>query len=190
MTWRIASLSISSLVLAVGCASFSERPAPPQYKGPSQQVILRLTTDERARLQVGRDEWIDMPFTADLASSASQAIWRSGWVRPTQSGSSTPQLTLHILEEQSQGPGLLPMLTVFVIPGVVDHRVTLDAAFSVSDGSTLQCSRAVEMRTWYQTALIFVYPFRSPAHGRLKATEALALQCLSELLQRAGYDEG
>lgn len=50
--------------------------------------------------------------------------------------------------------------------------------------SAATCTRTFDARTWYQTFLIFVYPFRSPAYGRAKATEALALDCLVEALGR------
>ena len=185
MAWRTATLALSTLFLASACASFSDLPALPKYDGPTSPLDVQLSADDEAHLEIARDDWRDMPTTGGLSVSATQAIWNSGWVTP--SASSDLRLNVRVVSYQSQGPGLLSILTAFVVPGIIDHRVLLDATLFASTGSELRCSRVVEMRTWYQTLLIFVYPFRSPAYGRMKATEMLALQCLSDLLQRAGY---
>lgn len=183
-----AILAIAILAQAVGCASFSERPAMPGYPGPAQPAEVRLVGTQRSLLQIG-DEWRDNPWSSTfLLDEATAAIWKSGWVRRSVRRSSNedpPTIELNVVELQGAGPGLLSALTAFVIPGIIDHRIDIEMNLSRSDAPRRSCFRSVEMRTWYQTVLIFAYPLRSPTYGRVKATEALALACLAQLLEEA-----
>jgi hypothetical protein len=169
-------------LLVLGCASFSDRPAPPDWTGPANPISASLTTSGSSLLQIGRDDWKEMPQTS-LPKVAADAIWNSGWVVRTSSESdASTRLELKVTQYQGAGPGLFSLLTVFVIPGWIDHRINLELTSSTPLNITTRCSRSVQMRTWYQTLLIFAYPFRSPAYGRIKASEAMALDCLAEVL--------
>src|SRR5258706_11412448 len=182
---RLPALAwISCSALLCGCASFSDLPPRPTYSLPSgaTPLSIHLTTKQKAFLQVGR-EWIDLPTTG-LVDVASDAVRDSGWVRAAPSSDVAPTLEIELIEYQSEGPGLLVLLTGFVLPGAVDHHLELKLTLSASPGAESTCSRSADMRTWYQTFLIFVYPFRSSGYRRIKATEALALQCLADLLER------
>jgi hypothetical protein len=177
----------SCVALLSGCASFSDLPPRPTHSPPSGATppSVHLTTAEKAFLQAGRG-WIEFLPTG-LAEVAADAIRDSEWVRVTAESDGAPTLEMEMTEYQSDGPGLIVVLTGFVIPGMVDHHFDLKLSLSKSSDAKSTCTRAYDERTWYQTFLIFVYPFRSPAYKRMKAAEALALQCLAELLE--GRDE-
>ena len=171
-----------SFALLSGCASFSERPAFPEYAGPPMPQAVQLVVSGKNLLQMGRDDWMEMPFSDGLAGVAADAIWNSGWVREATASDSVTEIRVYVVNYQGSGPGLLPTITAFLIPGLIDHRIDIEVKLMRAGGTTKHCIRSVETRTWYQTFLLFAYPFRSPAYGRIKSTEALALACLAELL--------
>jgi hypothetical protein len=171
-------------VLASGCmATFSERPPLPSYAGPSSPMAVRLESSGEDFLYLTRDKRIEAPFSTSLAGVAAEAISRSGWVRVTPGSESSASLSVHVINSQGPGPGLLPTLTAFLIPGVVDHQIDVRVRLSRSDASYRDCEGSVVIRTWYQTFFLFLYPFRSPAYNRMKSAEALALSCVAELLR-------
>lgn len=185
-----ASLSTFAAVAAlVGCASFSERPALPEYTGPSHPVDALLSVSGSSQLQLTGDRWTEMPASS-LPEVAKNAIWNSGWIRSASDSSAAIRMELDVSQYQSSGPGLIPLLTAFVIPGVIDHRINLVLRATSATQKKVACSRSIQCRTWYQTFLIFVYPFRSPAWGRFKSTEALALGCLAEVLEELDVHAG
>jgi len=175
---------ISFGALLSSCASFSDLPPRPTHSPPERATELgvHLTTVQKGFLQVGR-EWIEFA-PSGLVDTAADAIRDSGWVQVALESETAPTLEVELSEYQGAGPGLLVFLTAFVIPGTVDHHLALKLSLSDSPGAKSTCTRSADTRTWYQTFLVFVYPFRSPAYERMKATEALALQCLAELLER------
>jgi hypothetical protein len=97
------------------------------------------------------------------------------------------EFRLHVAEYQGRGPALLSLATAFLIPDAVDHRIELELILPSLEGRDSRCARAAQVRTWYQTFLLLVYPFKSPAYNRIKSTEALALACLAELLRSTGH---
>lgn len=176
--------AISLALLAAStsaCASFTERPEVPPSPGRVKQVAVRLSRSWEGMLQFGSTEWIRMPIATGLDQSAADAIWRSGWIRRQYGDEPAYELRVHVAEYQGRGPALLSTLTGFLIPDAVDHRIELQLYLEAPDSTGATCTRSAEVRTWVQTFLIVVYPFKSPAFTRIKATEALALQCASEL---------
>jgi hypothetical protein len=172
---------ISLGALFSSCASFSDLPPRPTYSSLAP-LSVHLTTTQKAFLRAGR-EWIDFA-SSGLADSAVDAIRESGWVRVAPDDELAPTLELDFAEYQDNGLGLLSLLTAFVVPGTVDHHIALKLSLHDSSEPKSTCSRSADSRTWYQTLLVFVYPFRSPAYERMQASEALALECLAELLEQ------
>lgn len=176
MTRRYA---IGFLALLSGCASFSERPVAPSLPAHPAPLAIELEAVEEAHLDVG-GRWIDRPLEG-LVAPAAEAIWRSGLVRAPREDEPAARLALRVRLHQSAGPGLLPLLTAFAIPGVIDHHVAVELELARPDGPSSTCRRSFDQRTWYQTLLVLVYPFRAPAYARSKACEAMALECLVAL---------
>lgn len=168
------------MLCEVGCASFTAPPLVPNHAPAQHPLEVTLRVSEASFLQVGPDEWIDWP-SSGLAATTADAIWESGWVRHA-GGVYQARLTLSLRHYQGAGSGLLPLLTAFVIPGTIDHRLELDLTLDDSPADTVTCHRSADTRTWYQPILIVAYPFRSPGYGRMRIYQALALQCLAEVL--------
>lgn len=159
----IRPLLVLPAMLLIGCfASFSERPPFPAYAGPSRAVPVVVSTSGESFLYLAPGEWINWPFSANLARAGEDAIWRSGWVVGTIDDGEVSDLRLSVARYQGPGVGLLSVLTAYFIPGVVDIRIDVAVKLSRSAHGTRECSRSHELRVWYQTLLIFVYPFRSP----------------------------
>ena len=174
----------AATISLVGCyASFSERPRFPDYSGPSKPLTAVVSTFERDLLYLHPERWVEMPDFGFLVGAASDAIARSGWVLEVAEDERLPELWVSVVHYQGPGPGLLSVLSAFVIPGVTDHRIDVEVGVRHPDGRLRKCDRSVETRTWHQTLLIFAYPFRPPSHGKAKSVEALALSCLAEILQ-------
>jgi len=184
---RLHSLctALCALALAAGCASFASQPPLPDWAGPHHPLLVRFDVSERGMLQVGEDGWTDLPGNSALAKAAAKAVRDTGWIAEQRFDQKSPRLDLHIANYQSDGPGIIVMFSGFLVPGVVRHRITLDASYQVGNDPPLSCSRTEEVTTWYQTFLLFVYPFATPPSGRAKVTNALALQCVAEILKQA-----
>ncbi len=148
---------------------------------------VQLTTSEKSFLEVGYNHWEPWP-SAGLAALAADAMWRSGWIREPRSGDSAAHLSLSLTHYQS-GSGLLWLVSAFLIPASQDHRFEIELTGTMSPEVSAKCTRSAETRTWYQLFLVLVYPFRSPAYGHIKLSQALALQCLAELLENDGAVE-
>ncbi len=168
---------------ASGCmASFSDRPARPQFVAPSPPPGVQIRSSSEHLLN-SYGELVEMPFDTELDWFAANAVAQSGWVLREEADSEAgADLRVHVIDVQTGGPGLLSLLTAYLIPGYVDHRIEVQVSLDRGDGTVERCTRSVQLRTWYQTFLIFVYPFRSPSSARISSTEALALGCLAEVL--------
>jgi len=147
-------------------------------------VPVVVSTSGESFLYLAPGEWINWPFSANLARAGEDAIWRSGWVVGTIDDGEVSDLRLSVARYQGPGVGLLSVLTAYFIPGVVDIRIDVAVKLSRSAHGTRECSRSHELRVWYQTLLIFVYPFRSPTRGEIASVQALTLECLAEILER------
>ncbi|HXZ84873.1 MAG TPA: hypothetical protein VEI82_05235 [Myxococcota bacterium] len=178
--------ALAAVLLATACASFSARPKPPEYAGPLHPLPVRLSVTERSLVESDDHRWADQSGNGALASSALKAILSSGWIDEKRYDMSSALLDVRISNYQSQGPSLATVFTGCLVPGILDHRITVDASLSPATGAVERCSRAVEIRTWYQTFLILAYPFAAPRSVRSDAASALALQCVAELLQHTG----
>ena len=178
-------VALFGLAFLSGCmASFSERPAFPTYSGPPTPLPVRLQASGKDFLHLPPDQWMEAPISSSLANVASDAIFRSGWVQAAAESDGVTELGVYVAHYQGSGPGLLSTLTAFLIPGIVDHRIDVKVRLVRPGHVPRECVRSTETRTWYQTFLLFVYPFRSPAYGRIRSSEALALSCVAELLQQ------
>jgi hypothetical protein len=184
MRLRSVCSAFSAIALAA-CASFASRPPLPDWAGPARAVLVRFAVSERDMLQVSEDQWTDQPGNGALAKSVAKSVRDTGWIAEKRFDEQSPRLDLHIANYQSDGPGVLVLFTGCLVPGLVHHKITLDASYQVGNGPPLSCSRDAEVTTWYQTFLIFAYPFASPPSGRAKVTDGLALQCVADLLKQA-----
>jgi len=181
---REACAAVATAALVAGCATFSTRPERPVIGPTANPPPVTTLVSERAFLEAGRDNWINWP-SAGLADFAASAVTSSGLVRNAQDREPSAVLELSITEHQAQGPGLLTFASALLIPGAVDHRLQVDVKLTDLSGNTAACTRTADSRTWYEMFLIFAYPFGAPSYERIKASEALALQCVAELLQPA-----
>jgi hypothetical protein len=127
--------------------------------------------------------WEDFDWLSGIAS-AEQAIAESGWVTVVTAQTPAPTLALELTEHQGEDPAGLTFLTGFVIPSSLDRNIALKLEWLADGAPPATCARSADVRTWYQTLLIVAYPFRAPGYRRMKTTQALALQCLAELLER------
>ena len=184
----VFALVIVGLAAAPGCmASFSERPPLPEYPGPGAPVDVHLQAFGKSFLYVGGmhgDEFMEAPLGGSLAGSASRAILDSGWIRAVGKPEYDTLLTVQVADYQGPGPGLLQLATAFLIPGVMDRRIDVRVELARAGQVARSCTQSTVVRTWYQTFLIFVYPFRSPTWNCMKSTEALALRCLADVLEQ------
>ena len=180
-------VALWALALASGCmASFSQRPPLPEYSGPSSPMPVKLEVSGEDFLYLTTTEKVEAPFSTSLAGVASDVVSRSGWVRVASESEDSAVLSIHVTNTQGPGPGLLSTLTAFLIPGIVDHQISVLVKLSPPDDSPRECGGSVVIRTWYQTFFIILYPFRSPAYNRMRTAEALTLGCVADLLRDDG----
>jgi hypothetical protein len=165
-------------------ASFSETPTPPRFVPASVAPLVQIRSTDENLLEIGEGELVEAPFGTGLGWFASDAIVSSGWVASTDD-SAAADLRVHVVDLQRGGVGLLSLLTAYLIPGFVDHHIEVRVSLGRANG-VARCVRSAELRVWYQTFLIIVYPFKSPNYARIKTTEALALGCLAEILAGSG----
>jgi len=144
-------------------------------------LSVQITGDEESYLLVG-DRWRELPADS-YRDVAEAAIWQSGWVSRAAEVGFVRLLHLKLRVYHGTTLGLLEPLTLFVVPARTEQRfeVALDL---LEQGRSLRCSRSADTSTWYQLLLVFAYPFRSPDRLRNQTVEALALQCLAELLEK------
>lgn len=122
---------------------------------------------------------------AGLVRSAEDAIWDSRWVTHSLGGGFRPALDLHLSQYQGATAGLLALFTAFLVPARLDDRLELKLRLFAEGQEPVTCERSTDQHTWVQLFLIFVYPFDSPEWKRMKTAEALALQCLAEVLEKS-----
>jgi hypothetical protein len=185
LAW-LAWLPIAAVVS--GCASFTEVPPIPSFAPPRSPLGVRIVAKDESYFQAGR-RWIEV-IDFGLSKDAANTIRESGWVGVASDIGPAPTLVLKVTQYQGAGPALLVLLTGFVFPGPVDYHIDLKLELVEVDATRYTCARSADTRTWYQTFLILAYPFRSPAYRRMKTTDALALQCLAELLQQHDAPRG
>ena len=97
------------------------------------------------------DKRIRPPFSTSLAGVAAEAISRSGWVQVAPDSENSAELSIHVINSQGPGPGLLSTLTAFLIPGIVDHQIDVQVRLARPNVSPRDCNGSVGVRTWYQT---------------------------------------
>jgi hypothetical protein len=175
---------IAAALLCAGCASFSDVPPIPEQPrhGPALPTARLAVTHQY--LVEANNGWVvaDLPNTADRAE---RAIRERGWVLVTNDEQS-PLLTVDLTEYQNGGgTGLVNVLTGFIIPGATDYRTLLKLSWKDGPNTELACRREADSRTWNEVFLVFLYPFNRPLRVRGEITEALTLQCLAELLEKA-----
>jgi len=180
-----ALVVLAALLWVTACASFTSRPSRPDYAGPGRALPVRLNVTERGMQEQGDGRWADRPGNGELAHSATQAIVASGWIDEHRYDESSPLLDVRISNYQSDGPNFASVITACLVPGMLDNRITIDAELAPPRGEVLKCSREIDVRTWFQTFLIVLYPVFSPRAARAESTDALALQCVAELLKQS-----
>ena len=176
---------VLACLAASGCmASFSESPPLPSYAGPPAALPVRLHSRSESFWQLRPGEWTPAWFAESLGDDAADAIRRSGWVSEASGSDGVVELVVRVVTYQGPGPGLLSLLTAYMIPGIMDHQIDVRVTLFRPGYPGLQCDRSTMTRTWYQTFLLFVYPFKSPARGRARSAESLALGCTAEVVQK------
>ena len=182
---KILLSAFAALAILAGCrASFTPLPPEPRRSDDARLPGLSLETNNVAKLQVGRDDWIDWRST-DFAAEAAETIRRSGWIAQSDGTGQEPAIRGTLIVRTHQGftrPGISPF-TAFLIPSVTDTRIELELNVRDEDGGLRSCTRSYAQRAWNQVLLVFAYPFRSPVHRKFQATNRLALGCLLELFE-------
>jgi len=184
MRLHLALGSLSALLLATACASFTSPPALPDYAGPRNPLPFRVTVTER-EMQLEDGRWTDRSGSGELARSATKVILHSDWIDEHRYDETAPLLDVRIANYHGEGPNPLTVATGCLLPGTLDNRITVEVSLSSRDGDVVKCSREIEVRTWFQTFLIFAYPLASPRKVREQATDALAMQCVAEVLKQS-----
>jgi len=179
-----AFATLSALFLAADCASFTSRPPFPDWAGPLKPLPVRLTVTER-EMQLEDGRWADRSGSGELAHSVTKRIHGQDWVEERRYDESAPLLDVRITNYHGDGPNFASVLTACLVPGTLDNRITVDVSLSERDGEVMKCAREIEVRTWYQTFLIVLYPLFSPRAVRAQATEALALQCVADVMKQS-----